>query len=101
MRPTGANRDAASNLYVALRYDELSPTGGFILRSFNPVGKLRREVACHWFSECMDVVPAADGSLTAYGFRSIFTKAKDARRGEWKLDAITLDSRNQPADLRY
>jgi len=49
----------------------------------------------------MDVVPAADGSLTAYGFRSIFTKAKDARRGEWKLDAITLDSRNQPADLRY
>ncbi len=101
MRPAGANRDAAGNLYVALRYDELSPTGGLILRSFDPAGTLRWEVACHVFSESMDVVPAADGSLTAYGFRSIFKKAKDARRGDWKLDAITLDSRNQPADPRY
>ncbi len=82
MRPEGANRDAAGNLYVALRYDELSPTGGLILRSFDPAGKLRWEVACHVFSECLDAVPAADGSLTAYGFRSILKKAKDARRGD-------------------
>lgn len=101
MRPAGANRDAAGNLYVCLRYDELSPTGGLILRSFDLAGKLRWELACHVFSECMDVVPAADGSLTAYGFRSIFKKTKDGRRGDWKLDAITLDSRNQPTDPRY
>ena len=101
MRPAGANRDAAGNLYVALRYDELSPTGGMILRSFDAAGKLRWEVACHVFSECMDVVPEADGGLTAYGFRSIFKKAKGAARGDWKLDAVTLDSRNQPADPRY
>ncbi len=101
MRPAGANRDAAGNLYVALRYDELSPTGGVILRSFDPAGKQRWEAACHVFSEAMDVVPSADGSLTAYGFRSIFTKVKSARRGDWKLNAITLDTRNQPADPRY
>ena len=101
MRPAGANLDAAGNLYVALRYDELTPTGGCILRSFDPAGKQRWETACHVFSECLDVVPAKDGSLTAYGFRSTFTKAAGAARGDWKLDAITLDSRNQPADPRY
>lgn len=101
MRPAGANRDAAGNLYVALRYDELTPTGGCILRSFDPAGKLRWEAACHVFSECLDVVPSADGVLTAYGFRSTFTKAKGAARGDWKLDAITLDSRNQPGDPRH
>ena len=101
MRPAGANRDAAGNLYVALRYDELTPTGGFVLRSFDGAGKQRWETACHVFSECLDVVPAKDGSLTAYGFRSTFTKAKGAARGDWKVDAITLDSSNQPADPRY
>jgi hypothetical protein len=101
MRPAGANRDAAGNLYVAMRYDELPPTGGCLLRSFDPTGKLRWELVCHVFSECMDVVPAKDGSLTAYGYRSIFTKAKGAPRGVWTLDAITLDSRNQLADPRY
>lgn len=101
MRPAGANRDAVGNLYVALRYDELTPTGGCILRSFDPQGKLRWETACHVFSECLDVVPSTDGSLTAYGFRSTFTKAKSAARGDWKLDAVTLDSRNQATDPRY
>jgi len=101
MRPAGANFDAAGNLYVGLRYDELTPTGGFILRSFDPAGKLRWEQACHVFSECLDVVAEKDGSLTAYGFRSIFKKPVGAERGAWKLDAITLDSRRQTEDPRY
>ncbi len=101
MRPAGANFDANGNLYVGMRYDEYTPTGGFILRSFSPAGALRWEQSCHVFSECMDVVSKPDGSLTAYGYRSTFTKAAQAARGEWKLDAITLDTRTQTEDPRY
>lgn len=101
MRPAGANFDAAGNLYVGLRYDELSPTGGFLLRSFDPAGKLRWEQAGHVFSECWDVVPEKNGDLTAYGFRSTFVKKAAAPRGAWALDAITLDTTCRPQDPRY
>lgn len=100
MRPAGANRDAVGNLYVGLRYDEKSPTGGCIIRSFDPIGKLRWEAACHVFSECWDVVPDRNGRLTAYGYRSIFSKPQAGARGNWKLHTITLDSRSQPGDAR-
>jgi hypothetical protein len=101
MRPAGANRDAAGNLYLALRYDPLSPTGGCLLRSFDPAGRLRWETACHVFSETWDIVPETDGSLTAYGFRSVFRKPPGAPRGGWRCEAVTLDSLQQPEDPRH
>ncbi|MCL4788913.1 MAG: hypothetical protein KJ070_19315 [Verrucomicrobia bacterium] len=101
MRPAGANFDAAGNLYIGMRYDEFSPSGGFILRCIGPDGSLRWEQACHLFSEVWDVVPGADGALTAYGFRNVFTKPARAPRGAWTLSAVTLDSLRQRDDLRY
>mgnify|MGYP005839903129 FL=1 len=101
MRPAGANLDAAGNLYVGLRYDEKTPSGGFILRCFDPAGKLKWEQACHLFSEVWDVTGDRQGNLTAYGFRSIFTKRAGAPRGAWELSEVTLDSRRQVDDPRY
>jgi len=101
MRPAGANFDAAGNLYVGMRYDEKTPSGGFILRCFNPEGRLMWEQACHMFSEVWDVHPDTWGNLTAYGFRSVFSQKAGDPRGSWSWDAVTLDSRNQVEDPRY
>ena len=99
MRPSGANYDAAGNLYIATRYDTGVATSGAILRSFDPKGALRWEQSCHVFSECWDVVPEGD-RLVAYGFRSVFSKARKDPRGVWRQDAVTLDSINNPEDIR-
>jgi len=99
MRPAVANFDAAGNLYVGMRYDEKA--GGLILRSYDPKGALRWEQACHLFSEVWDITSDAAGNLTAQSFRAKFSKPAGAKRGDWHLEAATLDSLHQVDDPRY
>ena len=38
--------------------------------------------------------------MTAHSFRGEFSKAAGAKRGDWKWDAVTLDSLHQTQDPR-
>ncbi len=97
--PTGAGIDADGNLYVGLSFDSQNPTGGCVIRSLDPSGKLRWECANSAFSVVYDAVPAP-GGLELFGPREIFFLPNNAKPGALTLRALTLDPATQQKDPR-
>ena len=94
----GAGTDQDGNLYVGLGFG--GPHGNAIIRSFAPDGKLRWEVASHFFVDCADFDPASDG-LEIYSTDEIFTLDIAQPPGkQWKLKSMTLDAVRFPDDVR-
>jgi hypothetical protein len=97
--PRGAGTDAAGNLYVALGFNG-APVGTLVLRSFDPKGDSRWELANHAFVDTYGFDPDSDG-CTVYGRTAIFDiEAVATTVPPWRQRATTVDHITFPADAR-
>jgi hypothetical protein len=94
----GAGMDKDGNLYVGMGLG--GPNGNAVIRSFSPDGRLRWEVASHFFVDCADFDPTSDG-LEVYSTDEIFVLDLARPPGkQWKLKSMTLDAVRYPDDVR-
>jgi hypothetical protein len=97
--PRGAGTDAAGNLYVALGFNG-APIGTLVLRSLDPRGTPRWELANHAFVDTYGFDPASDG-CTIYGRTAILEIETDGTTSPpWRQRATTVDHVTFPADVR-
>lgn len=96
----GAGTDAAGNLYVAMGFNG-APVGTLVLRSFDPEGKLRWELANHAFVDTFGFDPYSDGQVI-YSRTALFDLDLDSGKSGliWKQRATTLDAVTYPEDPR-
>ena len=97
--PRGAGTDAAGNLYVALGFNG-APVGTLVLRSFDPKGDPRWELANHAFVDTYGFDPDSDGRTRLRPDRHLRHRGRHDDHPALEAAGHDRRPRHSPTDVR-